>query len=85
MRWLDPGPAVAPGFVASRLDAERVVLLFAVRELTELLSALSGLPELPMGGLGDREAVDLLSSITGGRLSPGLAGPVREASGPGWY
>ena len=70
MRWLDPGPAVVPGFVASRLDAERVVLLFAVRELTELLSALSGLPELPMGGLGDREAVDLLSSITGGRLSP---------------
>ena len=42
MRWLDPGPAVVPGFVASRLDAERVVLLFAVRELTELLSALSG-------------------------------------------
>jgi hypothetical protein len=48
------------------------------------LSALSGLPELPMGGLGDREAVDLLSSITGGRLSPDLAGPVREASSPGW-
>ena len=50
-QWLDPESLVALGFVARRLYAERVVLLFAVREPAGQLSALAGLPELAVGGL----------------------------------
>jgi DNA-binding CsgD family transcriptional regulator len=68
-QWLDPESAVVLGFVARRLHADRIVLLFAVRELAAHSSALSGLPELAIGGLGARDAADLLSSIAAGRLS----------------
>jgi hypothetical protein len=43
------------GFVACRLCAERVVLVFADRLPSDQLSALSGIPELPIDGLGGRE------------------------------
>ena len=60
---------MALGFVARRLYAERVVLLFAVREPDGQLSALAGLPELAVGGLEGPAAMDLLSSLAPGRLS----------------
>ena len=53
VQWLDPESAVVLGFVARRLYAERVVLLFAVREPAGQLPALAGLPELAIGGLDD--------------------------------
>ena len=71
-QWIDPESAVALGFVARRLHAERVVLLFADRAPSDQPSALSGIPELPINGLGGREAVELLSSITSGRLNPAV-------------
>ena len=71
-QWIDPESAVVLGFVARRLEAERVVLLFAGRTPSEQPSALSGIPELPIGGLGGREAGELLSSITSGKLNPAV-------------
>ena len=73
VQWLDPESAAVLGFVARRLYAEQVVLLFAVREPADPLSALAGLPELAVGGLDEDAALELLSSLAPGRLSPAVA------------
>ena len=72
VQWLDPESAVVLGFVARRLYAEQVVLLFATREGAAPSSALGGLPELAIGGLAERDAAELLASLTKGRLSPAV-------------
>ena len=48
-QWLDRASARALAFVARRLLAEKIALVFAARELGE---ALAGLPELHVGPLG---------------------------------
>ena len=50
---LDRASARALGFVARRLLAERIALLFGARQLGD---ALGGFPELPVGPLGHRDA-----------------------------
>ena len=70
VQWLDPESAVVLGFVARRLYAERVVLLFAAREPAGQVSALVGLPELVLGGLDEAAALELLASLAPGRVSP---------------
>ena len=72
VQWLDQESAVVLGFVARRLYAEKVVLLFAIREGAAPSSALAGLPELPVGGLAERDAAELLASLTKGRLNPAI-------------
>jgi DNA-binding NarL/FixJ family response regulator len=64
-QWLDRASAQALAFVARRLVAESVGLVFAVREPTE---ELSGLPELVVQGLGERDAQALLGSVITGPL-----------------
>ena len=61
-QWLDRSSAQALAFVARRLEAESVVLLFAEREPGEL-DALAGLPDLPLQGLPDDCARELLASV----------------------
>ena len=63
-QWLDRASAQVLGFVARRLLAEPVVLLFAAREATD---AFAGLPELLIEGLDDAEARKLLASVIPGR------------------
>jgi DNA-binding CsgD family transcriptional regulator len=65
--WLDETSALALAFVARRLLAESVGLVFAVRQSIEA-RALDGLPDLLLGGLKDREARALLDSAWPGRL-----------------
>jgi hypothetical protein len=55
------------GFVARRLEAESVAIVFAVREPSDERQ-LAGLPELRLGGLGDDDARALLASVVAGRL-----------------
>ena len=63
--WLDEASANALVFVARRLEAERVALLFAARDGDIRRFNASGLPELAIGGL-DRAAVgDLLAERAG--------------------
>ena len=62
---LDAASAQTLAFVARRLLAESVVLLFAAREPGE---ALRGLPELVVEGLPEDEARELLGSVVPGRL-----------------
>src|SRR5579864_2470864 len=64
-QWLDRASAQAMAFVARRLLAEPVALVFATREQGE---EFRGLPELLVGGLGDGDARELLSSVIRGPL-----------------
>ncbi len=81
-QWLDDESAVVFGFVARRLHAERVVMLFAARELTEVASAFQGLRQVVIGNLDDGDAATLLSSIVKSRLSQYVVSRlVAEASG----
>src|SRR6267378_4876530 len=64
-QWLDRASALVLGFVARRLLAEPVALVFATREPGE---EFRGLPELPVGGLGEGDARELLGSVIGGPL-----------------
>jgi AAA ATPase domain len=64
-QWLDRASARALGFVARRLLAEQIALVFAARELGQ---ALAGFPELHVGPLGHRDAHTLLASALSARL-----------------
>src|SRR5207248_6441971 len=61
-QWLDRMSALVLAFVARRLLAERVAVVFALREPGGEAD-LAGLPELPIGGLGDAEADALLATV----------------------
>jgi DNA-binding CsgD family transcriptional regulator len=62
VQWLDRSSAQVLAFVARRLAAESVLLLFAEREPSQL-EELAGLPELRVGGLADAAAKELLASV----------------------
>src|SRR3954449_1084309 len=64
-QWLDRASARALGFVARRLLAEKIALVFATRALGD---ALAGLPELHVAPLGRRDARALLESVLPARL-----------------
>src|SRR3954465_12653254 len=64
-QWLDRASAQALAFVARRLVAESVVMVFGTREPSE---ELRGLPELHVEGLGDSDARALLDSVLKGPL-----------------
>ena len=66
-QWLDRASAQALAFVARRLLAERIAVVFAVREPSDV-DELTGLPELVVGGLADDDARWLLASALPGRL-----------------
>jgi DNA-binding CsgD family transcriptional regulator len=68
-QWLDRASAQALAFVARRLLAERIAIVFSVREPSNS-SELAGLPELVVEGLADHEARLLLASVMQGRLDP---------------
>jgi DNA-binding CsgD family transcriptional regulator len=69
-QWLDRASAQALAFVARRLQAESVGMLFAVREAVR---ELAGLPELVVVGLRDSDARQLLISVVPGRLDQRVA------------
>jgi hypothetical protein len=67
VQWLDRASAQVLGFVARRLLAEPVAVVFAVREPSDERD-LAGLPELVVPGLGESDARSLLESIVPGSL-----------------
>jgi DNA-binding CsgD family transcriptional regulator len=67
VQWLDQASVQSLAFVARRLMAEPVALVFVVREPSDE-SELVGLPELAVEGIGDRDARLLLASAVPGRL-----------------
>jgi DNA-binding CsgD family transcriptional regulator len=69
-QWLDRASAEVLGFVARRLLADRVGMLFAVRDGEERAVVFHGLPELTVGALGERAAHELLATVACGPLDP---------------
>jgi DNA-binding CsgD family transcriptional regulator len=70
-QWLDRASAQALAFVARRLLADSVALVFAVRVPSDVRE-LDGLPEQTVAGLCDRDARVLLESSVPGRLDVGV-------------
>ncbi len=66
-QWLDQASAQALAFVARRIDAEAVGLVFAASTAT---SELAGLPTLAIGGLRDADARQLLEASLTGPVDP---------------
>jgi hypothetical protein len=64
-QWLDRASAQVFAFVARRLEAESVGLVFAARRTSD---DLAGLPDLFIEGLGDADARALLDSVLTGPL-----------------
>ncbi len=62
-QWLDQASAGVLGFVARRLLADRIGMLFAAREPDGQMAAFEGLAELQIGGLPDADARELLASV----------------------
>jgi DNA-binding CsgD family transcriptional regulator len=68
-QWLDSASGRTLAFVARRLLAEKIVLVFATRELGE---ALAGLPQRQVEPLGRRDARALLESVLPAPLDEGV-------------
>ena len=66
-QWLDRASAQVLAFVARRLLAERIAMVFAVRE-PAAADTLAGLPELRVEGLANADARSLLDSAMPGRV-----------------
>src|SRR5919112_5981706 len=68
-QWLDAASGQVFGFVARRLLAESVAIVFAVRGVGGSNSGpeLTDLPELVLGGLADEDARALLATVIPGR------------------
>jgi DNA-binding CsgD family transcriptional regulator len=69
-QWLDRASAQVLAFVARRLQAEPVVMLFGAREPSD---EFAGLPKLMVKGLSNLVARELLASVIPGRLDERVA------------
>jgi DNA-binding CsgD family transcriptional regulator len=69
-QWLDRASGQAFAFVARRLLADSVVMLFAARDPSD---ETAGLPELVLKGLAGADARSLLASVLPGRLDERIA------------
>ncbi|SNY13272.1 AAA family ATPase [Paractinoplanes atraurantiacus] len=81
-QWLDRESLLALAFVARRLHAEGVVLLFGWRAAPgDDFEQLAGVPVIEIGGLGRDAAVALLADVAPAPLDPGLAEEIAVATG----
>jgi DNA-binding CsgD family transcriptional regulator len=81
-QWLDQASVPVLGFVARRLLADRVGMLFAVRDGEPHAAGFEGLPEWKIGGLSDEAAHELLAAARGRALDQRVARRiVAEAAG----
>jgi DNA-binding CsgD family transcriptional regulator len=71
-QWLDAASAQILGFVARRLLAESIAMVFAVREPSDE-HELVGLSELRLAGLDEEAAHVLLASVVSGRLDAAVS------------
>lgn len=79
--WLDEASAAALLFVARRLQAERVAMLFAVRDGAPYRFDADDLPALVLGGLSADAAGQVLAARAGGPVDPGVRDRLIAATG----
>ncbi len=80
-QWLDRESAGIMGFIARRLSADAVAMLFAVRGPSERAVDLEGIPWVQIGGLAPEEAGQLLASAVAGRVDRGVSERVIAQTG----
>jgi DNA-binding CsgD family transcriptional regulator len=78
-QWLDPPTASALAFIARRVEAEPIAVLFALRNGAAGTLDGAGLRELRLAGL-DEEAAGELVDASAGDLAPGLRRRVLEVA-----
>ncbi|WP_240670567.1 ATP-binding protein [Actinoplanes solisilvae] len=72
-QWLDQASAQVLAFVARRVAAERLALMFALRDPTESdIRVFDGLPGLRLDGLGEADARALLTGAVPAPLDDGV-------------
>jgi DNA-binding CsgD family transcriptional regulator len=81
VHWLDAPSADALLFVARRLGAEGIAMLFAARETGDVHFEAPGLPVVELGPLDARSAAELLTRHAGGALAPPVQDALVEQSG----
>ncbi|GAA1957759.1 helix-turn-helix transcriptional regulator [Microbacterium deminutum] len=70
-QWIDTASALTLTFVARRLAAERIAMVFALRDGLDVQQAgdpFDDLPALLVGGLADADAAALLDAVVAGQL-----------------
>ena len=80
-QWLDDASADALVFVARRLEAEGIVMLFGAREGDVRRFEAPGLPDLQLGGLDPSAAGTLIDRSAGVELSSELRGRLVAETG----
>jgi len=76
--WLDDASADALRFVARRLNAEGIAIVFGAREGDTHVFEAADLPSLELGGLGADAAASLLSAGAGVDAAPGVRDTLLE-------
>lgn len=72
-QWVDPESLNVLAFVARRLSAEGIALIFGFRTFDAVSPVLAGIPDLPVAGLPEAAALELLTSTAPARLDVGTA------------
>jgi DNA-binding CsgD family transcriptional regulator len=72
-QWIDRESASILGFIARRLSADAIAMLFAVRGPSGRTVDLEGMPWLQIEGLPPEEAGQLLASVAQGRIDRGVS------------
>ncbi len=79
VQWLDPESLDVFAFVARRLKAERIAMIFTSRP--DEAGRLAGIPELPIVGLEPRDAIELLTRSSPVSIEPLAAAQIAAATG----
>jgi hypothetical protein len=79
--WLDEASAAALLFVARRLQAEPIALLFAARDAGQRRFEAEGLPSLQLGGITGADAGAVLRARAAGDVDPGVRDQLVAATG----
>ena len=79
--WLDDASASTLGFVARRVEADRIALLFAARDGDVQPFYAPGLPELHLDGLDAQAGGELLAELVDVPIPPEVASRLIESTG----